>query len=70
MEQSVQAATVTPPVSSTRSWSEGLAFAIMVKVSPFSIRKEIEQDDNTALAILMGSVIIGVAHIIAASISG
>ena len=30
MEQSVQAATVTPPVSSTRSWSEGLAFAIMV----------------------------------------
>lgn len=47
-----------------------LAFLLMSKLSPFSIRKEIEHDQNTALAILMGSVILGVAHIIAAAISG
>ena len=47
-----------------------LAFMLMSKLSPFSIRKEIEQDQNTSLAILMGSVILGVAHIIAAAISG
>ena len=38
----------------------GLAFFIIVKVSPFSTRKEIEEDQNTALAILIGSVIIGI----------
>lgn len=47
-----------------------LAFAIMSKLSPFSIRKEIEQDQNTALGILMGSVILGIAHIIASAITG
>ncbi|MFZ4735179.1 MAG: DUF350 domain-containing protein [Bradymonadia bacterium] len=48
----------------------GLAFWLMVKVSPFSIRKELEQDHNTALAIVMASVILGLAHIIAAAIQG
>lgn len=47
-----------------------LAFAIMAKLSPFSVRKEIEHDQNTALAILMGSVILGIAHIIASAITG
>ncbi len=47
-----------------------LAFFIMIKVTPFSIRKEIEQDHNTSLAILIGAVILGLAHIIAAAISG
>lgn len=47
-----------------------LAFFLMTKLSPFSVRKEIEQDQNTSLAILMGSVILGIAHIIAAAISG
>lgn len=47
-----------------------LAFAVMSKLSPFSIRKEIEQDQNTALGILMGSVILGIAHIIASAITG
>ena len=45
-----------------------LAFFIMIKVTPFSIRKEI--DHNTSLAILIGAVILGLAHIIAAAISG
>ena len=48
----------------------GIAFVIIVKVSPFSIRKEIEDDQNTALAILIGSVIIGIALIVAAAVHG
>ena len=47
-----------------------LAFFIMVKLSPFSVRKEIEEDQNMALAILMGSVILGIAHIIASAVNG
>ena len=48
----------------------GFAFWIMVKVSPFSIRQELETDHNTAIAILMGSVILGLAIIIAAALHG
>jgi putative membrane protein len=48
----------------------GLAFWIIVKVTPFSIRKEIEEDQNTSLAILIGSVILGLAIIIASVIHG
>jgi putative membrane protein len=47
-----------------------LAFALMVKLSPFSIRKELEADHNTAVAILMASVILGLAIIIAAALHG
>ena len=48
----------------------GIAYTIIVKVTPFSIRKEIEEDHNTALAIVIGAVIIGIALIIAAAIQG
>ena len=48
----------------------GVAFWVIVKVSPFSIRKEIEDDQNTSLAILIGSVIIGLAIIISSAIHG
>jgi uncharacterized membrane protein YjfL (UPF0719 family) len=48
----------------------GLAFLAMVKISPFSIRKELEEDQNVALAILMGAVILGLAIIIAAVLHG
>lgn len=47
-----------------------LAFYLMVKVTPFSIRKEIEEDHNVALAIIMAGVIIGISLIIAAAIGG
>ena len=47
-----------------------LAFWAMVKISPFSIRQEIENDQNTAVAILMASVILGLAIIIAAVLHG
>ena len=48
----------------------GLAYFIMVKASPFSVRKEIEEDHNTALAIVIGAVIIGISLIISAAIQG
>jgi uncharacterized membrane protein YjfL (UPF0719 family) len=47
-----------------------IAFLIMIKVAPFSVRKEIEEDQNTSLAIIMGSVIIGISIIIAATVIG
>ena len=47
-----------------------LAFWIIVKISPFSIRKELEEDQNTALGIVIGSVIIGIALILSAAIHG
>ena len=48
----------------------GASFVLMNALSPFSIRKEIEEDHNTALAILMGAVILGLSFIIAAAIGG
>jgi uncharacterized membrane protein YjfL (UPF0719 family) len=47
-----------------------LALWIMVKVAPFSVKKEIEEDQNIALAILMGSVFIAIAIIVQAAIRG
>ena len=46
------------------------SFLIIKLVTPFSLRKEIEEDQNTALAILIGSVILGLAIVIAAAIGG
>ena len=42
----------------------------MVRFAPFSVHKEIEEDQNTALGIVMGSVLLGVSIIIAAAIVG
>lgn len=47
-----------------------LAFWVMSKVMPFSIRKEIEEDQNVALAIVMASVIIGIGLIVSAAVHG
>jgi uncharacterized membrane protein YjfL (UPF0719 family) len=47
-----------------------LAFVLIVKASPFSVRKEIEEDHNVALAIVIGAVIIGIALIVSAAIQG
>ena len=46
------------------------AFFIIVRVVPFSVKKEIEDDQNVALAVLIGSMIIGMALIISAAIQG
>ena len=47
-----------------------LAFLIVVLVTPFSVKKEIEDDQNISLAVIIGSVIIGIAMIISAAIHG
>lgn len=47
-----------------------VAFWVMTKAAPFSVKKEIEEDHNMALAVIMAGVIIGVSLIIAAAISG
>jgi uncharacterized membrane protein YjfL (UPF0719 family) len=47
-----------------------LAFWIIGKVTPFSVRKEIEEDHNVALAIVIASVILGVALIVSAAVQG
>jgi uncharacterized membrane protein YjfL (UPF0719 family) len=46
------------------------SFALISFLAPFSLRKEIEEDHNTALAILIGAVIIGLSIIISAAIGG
>jgi len=48
----------------------GIAFWLMTKLAPFSVKKEIEDDQNTALAIIMAGVLIGISLIIAAAVSG
>lgn len=49
-----------------------LFFAIwlMEKMTPFSVTREIEEDQNQALAIIMGAIVIGISIIIAAAIVG
>ncbi len=44
------------------------AFLVMVKLTPFSVQKEIEEDQNVALAVVMGAVILGLAIIISATV--
>lgn len=47
-----------------------ITFWLITKMVPFSIHKEIEHDHNTALAILVASVILGIAMIVSAAIKG
>ena len=45
-----------------------VAYGILSRMFP--IKKEIEEDQNTALGIVIGSIMIGIAIIIAAAIQG
>ena len=47
-----------------------VAFWLMTKLAPFSVKKEIEEDQNVALAVIMAGVLIGISLIIAAAVSG
>ncbi|MEQ8819328.1 MAG: DUF350 domain-containing protein [Sumerlaeia bacterium] len=47
-----------------------LAYFIIEKIVPYPVRKEIEEDQNIALGVIIGSMVIGLAIIIAAAISG
>ena len=48
----------------------GAVWLVLIKVLPFSLRKEMEDDQNTALGIVLGSLILGISIIIAAAIHG
>lgn len=47
-----------------------VAIALMSKLMPLPFWKEIEEDQNIALGIMVGSIILGISLIIAASIHG
>lgn len=44
----------------------GVSVWLMERLTPFSIRKEIEEDQNTALGIIIGAALIGIAIILGA----
>ncbi len=48
----------------------GICFWGIKRLLPFSVTKEIEEDQNVALAIIIAAVILGLSHIIAAAITG
>ena len=45
-----------------------LSYWILDKLTPFSLHKELADDQNTAIGIVVGSMMIGLAIIIAAAI--
>jgi putative membrane protein len=47
-----------------------VSFWILVRICPFSIRKEIEDDQNISLGLILGAAIIGISIIISAAIRG
>jgi len=44
------------------------AFAFIERVLPFSLRKEVAEDQNVALGIILGAFILGVSLIISSAI--
>lgn len=46
----------------------GVSIWIMAAIAPFSVTKEIEEDQNTSLGIIMAGVLIGLSIIMAAVI--
>jgi len=47
----------------------GLSLVVAAYLSPFSLKKEVEDDQNVAVGIIIGSMFIGIAIIVAASIT-
>jgi uncharacterized membrane protein YjfL (UPF0719 family) len=46
------------------------SFWLIEKVLPFSLRKEIAEDQNVGLGIILGAFVLGIAIIISAAIRG
>ena len=46
----------------------GFSIRLMEKLTPFSIRKEIEEDHNVALGIVIGCALIGLSIVLLAAI--
>lgn len=45
-----------------------LAFMVIRKILPFNVYKELEEDQNIALGILLASIMIGISIIISSAI--
>ena len=45
-----------------------VAYKAVTKIVTFSVEKELAEDQNTALGILMGAMMLGIAIIVAAAI--
>lgn len=45
-------------------------FFVIQKFLPFSLRKELEEDHNTAVGIVIAAIIIGIAMIVSAAVHG
>ena len=45
-----------------------VAYKLMERILPFNLDKELAEDQNTAVGVLIGSIMLGLAIIIAASI--
>jgi putative membrane protein len=47
-----------------------VTFKLITMLMPFSVKKEIEEDQNTSLGIILAAVIIGLSMIISSAIKG
>ncbi len=47
-----------------------IAMWVTARIIPFSVKKEIEEDQNTALGIILAAIILGLSLIISAAIQG
>lgn len=47
-----------------------VTFKLITMMMPFSVKKEIEEDQNTSLGIILAAVIIGLSMIISSAIKG
>ena len=47
-----------------------VAFKVMSRILPFDVSKELSEDQNTAVGVLLGAIMLGLAIIIASAIHG
>lgn len=45
-----------------------LAFILVSKFAPFDVKKELTEDDNVAVGVMMAGIFVGIAIVIAAAI--
>lgn len=48
----------------------GLSIVVLSRCLPFSMRKEIEEDQNVSLGVIIAGLFVGIALIISAAIAG
>jgi uncharacterized membrane protein YjfL (UPF0719 family) len=47
-----------------------VAYMLISAAAPFDVKKELSEDDNTAVGVMLAGVFIGIGLVIAASIMG